>query len=98
MIAGHIRLSPRAAAALHEPRFLDNPEGPTVSTGLKDVGLATDLGSDLGVPMELADVAEQALSEAVDRGWGGMQYSAHVQVQEEKTGVGLEPKKPEGPE
>jgi 3-hydroxyisobutyrate dehydrogenase len=82
------------AAALHEPRFLDNPEGPLVSTGLKDVRLATELGSELGVPMELADVAEQALIEAVDRGWGGMQYSAHVQIQEEKAGADLEPKGP----
>ena len=82
------------AAALHEPRFIDNPEGPTVSTGLKDVMLATELGSELDVPMELADVAEQALTEAVHRGWGGMQYSAHVQVQEEKAGADLEPKGP----
>jgi 3-hydroxyisobutyrate dehydrogenase len=84
-------------AALHEPRFLDNPEGPMVSTGLKDVRLATDLGSELGVPMELADVAERALIEAIDRGWGGMQYSAHVQVQEEKAGADLEPRGPTGP-
>jgi 3-hydroxyisobutyrate dehydrogenase len=81
--------------ALSEPRFLDNPEGPMVSTGLKDVRLATELGSELGVPMELADVSERALIEAVDRGWGGMQYSAHVQVQEEKAGTNLEPKGPE---
>ncbi len=86
------------AAALHEPRFLDNPEGPTVATGLKDVGLATDLGAELGVPLELADVAERALTEAVDRGWGDMQYSAHVQVQEEKAGADLEPKRPTRPE
>ncbi|MDP6065374.1 MAG: NAD(P)-dependent oxidoreductase [SAR202 cluster bacterium] len=81
-------------AALHEPRFLDNPEGPMVATGLKDVRLAIDLGSDLGVPMELADVAAEALSEAVDRGWGGMQYSAHVQVREINVGADLEPKEP----
>ena len=79
-------------AALHEPRFLDNPEGPMVSTGLKDIRLATELGSELGVPVELADVAERALTDAIDRGWGGMQYSAHVQVQEEKAGADLEPK------
>ena len=83
-------------AAIHEPRFLDNPEGPMISTGLKDIGLATDLGSDLGVPMELADVAARALTEAIDRGWGGMQYSAHVQVQEQKAGVDLDPKEPPG--
>ena len=40
---------------------------------------------------------ERALIEAVDRGWGGMQYSAHVQVQEEKAGADLEPKGPTGP-
>ena len=68
-----------------------------VSTGLKDVRLATELGSELGVPMELADVAERALAEALDRGWGGMQYSANVQVQEEKAGVDLEPKGATGP-
>ena len=86
------------AAALHEPRFLDNPEGPMVSTGLKDVRLARELGAEMDVPMALADVAEQALIEAVDRGWGGMQYGAHVQVQEEKAGVDLEPKGSTGPE
>jgi 3-hydroxyisobutyrate dehydrogenase len=84
-------------AALPEPRFLDNPEGPMVSTGLKDVRLATELGAELDVPMALADVAEQALSEAVDRGWGEMEYSAHVQVQEEKAGADLEPERPTGP-
>jgi 3-hydroxyisobutyrate dehydrogenase-like beta-hydroxyacid dehydrogenase len=84
-------------ASLNEPRFLDNPEGPMVSTGLKDVRLATELGSELGVPMELADIAERALAEAIDRGWGGMQYSANVQVQEEKAGVDLEPKGATGP-
>lgn len=86
------RPSETFAKALHQPRFLDNSEGPMVSTGLKDVRLATELGSVLGVPMELADVAERALVEAVGRGWGGMQYSAHVQVQEEKAGADLEPK------
>ena len=65
-----------------------------VSTGLKDVRLAIELGSELGVPMELADVAAQALSEAVDRGWGGMQYSAHVQVREINVGADLKPKEP----
>ena len=78
-------------AALNKPRFLDNPEGPMVSTALKDVRLGTELGAGLGVPMELAAVAERALADAETRGWQDMQYSAHVMVQERKAGVSLAP-------
>jgi 3-hydroxyisobutyrate dehydrogenase-like beta-hydroxyacid dehydrogenase len=36
----------------------------------KDVGLATDLGRELNVPLALANIAEQSLVEAINRGWG----------------------------
>jgi 3-hydroxyisobutyrate dehydrogenase len=36
----------------------------------KDVGLATDLGRQLNVPLPIANIAEQTLVAAVNRGWG----------------------------
>ena len=35
----------------------------------KDVGLATQLAREFNVPMALANLAEQELVEAINRGW-----------------------------
>jgi 3-hydroxyisobutyrate dehydrogenase len=53
----------------------------------KDLGLATDLASEFGVPMPLAAVAEQALIECLNRGWGGKDMTAAWALQEERARV-----------
>lgn len=50
----------------------------------KDVGLATSLGRDLNVPLPLANIAEQKLVEAVNRGWSDKSaYTVSFLLQEE---------------
>jgi 3-hydroxyisobutyrate dehydrogenase len=59
------------------------------STGLmrKDVGLATQLAREFNVPMALANLAEQELMEAMNRGWGNDPTSKVRLLQEERAGV-----------
>jgi 3-hydroxyisobutyrate dehydrogenase len=53
----------------------------------KDLGLATDLASEFGVPMPLAAVAEQNLIECLNRGWGGKDMTAAWALQEDRAQV-----------
>ncbi|MGE3912172.1 MAG: NAD(P)-dependent oxidoreductase [Chloroflexota bacterium] len=60
----------------------------------KDIGLATDLGREMGVPMPLSNVAEQTMVEAMNRGWGGKDSSASFMIQEDRAGVQVRTQKP----
>jgi 3-hydroxyisobutyrate dehydrogenase len=62
------------------PRF-------TLTLARKDLGLATDLASEFGVPMPLAAVAEQALIECLNRGWGSKDMTAAWALQEDRAHV-----------
>jgi 3-hydroxyisobutyrate dehydrogenase len=62
----------------------------------KDVGLATQLGRDYNVPMPLANLAEQDLVEAVNRGWGDDPANKVRLLQEERSGVQLRADFPAG--
>jgi 3-hydroxyisobutyrate dehydrogenase len=53
----------------------------------KDLGLATDLASEFGVPMPLAAVAEQTLIECLNRGWGNKDMTAAWALQEDRAQV-----------
>ncbi len=53
----------------------------------KDVTLATDLGRELGVPMRVANVVHEELTEALKRGWGGRDSRVFMLLQEERAGV-----------
>ena len=53
----------------------------------KDIGLATDLGREFNVPMPVANLAEQIAIEAINRGWGGMDSSVTIRLQEEQSDV-----------
>jgi 3-hydroxyisobutyrate dehydrogenase len=54
----------------------------------KDVGLATALGRELNVPLPVANIAEQSLMEAVNRGWGDKAaYTVTFLLQEEAAQV-----------
>lgn len=53
----------------------------------KDVGLATQLAREFHVPMALANLAEQELIEAMNRGWGANPTTIVRLLQEERAGV-----------
>ncbi|HEX6511263.1 MAG TPA: NAD(P)-dependent oxidoreductase [Chloroflexota bacterium] len=56
----------------------------------KDIGLATALGREHGVPLPLSSVVEQIIVEALNRGWGeNSGYMAPVRLQQETAGVSL---------
>lgn len=63
----------------------------------KDLGLATDLASEFGVPMPLAAMAEQALIECLNKGWGGKDMTAAFALQEERANVKVRVKLPSVP-
>jgi 3-hydroxyisobutyrate dehydrogenase len=53
----------------------------------KDLGLATELGRELDVPLTLISQVEQLMVEALARGWGERDSNAPWQLQEERAGV-----------
>ncbi len=74
------------------PRFLFQGNfDPGFATALaaKDVRLATDLGREYGVPMDLSNLVNQRHVEAMFRGWGPEDSDAVARIQEEKAGVQL---------
>lgn len=60
----------------------------TLSLLRKDLGLATELGREHGVPLPVANLVEQILIQAMSRGWGKRNgYTAAFALQEEAAGV-----------
>jgi 3-hydroxyisobutyrate dehydrogenase-like beta-hydroxyacid dehydrogenase len=55
--------------------------------GHKDVSLATALGREHGVPMRLANLALEEITEALNRGWGDRDSSSFMLLEEERAGV-----------
>jgi 3-hydroxyisobutyrate dehydrogenase len=55
--------------------------------GHKDVTLATALGREYGVPMRLANLALEEITEALGRGWGDRDSSTFMLLEEERAGV-----------
>ena len=55
--------------------------------GAKDVGLATDMGRALKVPMEISNLVQQKYVEAQNRGWGADSSISIVRLQEERAGI-----------
>ena len=64
---------------------------PGFSTALaaKDVRLATDLGREMGLPMEISNLIDQWHVEALSRGLGTEDVDAVAKIQEEKAGIQL---------
>ena len=79
----------RAAAGLAQTVFLGQFDDPTFTLALnrKDLGLATDLGREVNVPMPVANLAEQMAIQAMNRGWGDKDPSILFLLQEEMAGV-----------
>ncbi|MEO2142441.1 MAG: NAD(P)-dependent oxidoreductase [bacterium] len=55
----------------------------------KDVRLATDLGREYGIPMELSNLVDQRHVEALFRGYGPEDSDSVAKIQEEKSGIQL---------
>jgi 3-hydroxyisobutyrate dehydrogenase len=53
----------------------------------KDVGLAVGLGREVGVPMRLANMAYEELTEAMNRGWATRNSSVGQLLQVERSGI-----------
>jgi 3-hydroxyisobutyrate dehydrogenase-like beta-hydroxyacid dehydrogenase len=53
----------------------------------KDVDLAVGVGREFDVPMRLATLALQEMTEAMNRGWGGRDSRVAMLLQEERAGV-----------
>ena len=53
----------------------------------KDVSLATALGRELGVPMRIANLTLEEMTEALNRGWGNMDSRVSLKLQLERSGV-----------
>ena len=60
-----------------------------IALAAKDVRLATDLGREYGLPMELSNLIDQQYVEALARGWGDRDSDIIAVLQEEKTGIQL---------
>ena len=58
-----------------------------LALAVKDIGLATEMGRSMTLPMELSNLALQRFIDAQTRGWGGLDARAVVRLQEERTGV-----------
>jgi 3-hydroxyisobutyrate dehydrogenase len=74
------------------PRYLfkgNFQPGFATALAAKDVRLATDLGREYGIPMELSNLVDQRHVEAMHRGWGPEDSDAVARIQEEKAGVQL---------
>jgi 3-hydroxyisobutyrate dehydrogenase len=55
----------------------------------KDVSLATALGRELGVPMRLANLALEEMTEALNRGWGERDSRVAMLLEEERCGIDI---------
>ncbi len=55
----------------------------------KDVSLATALGRELAVPMRLANLALEEMTEAMNRGWAGRDSRVAMLLQQERAGVDI---------
>ncbi|MCI0142605.1 NAD(P)-dependent oxidoreductase [Arthrobacter bambusae] len=73
-------------------QFLPNqyePPSMQLKLGHKDVGLAVRMGKELGVPMRLANLVHEEISEAVGRGFGDLDSRSFMKLQVERSGVDI---------
>ena len=66
-----------------------DPPSFALKLGHKDVSLATALGREVGVPMRLANMALEELTEALNRGWGDKDSSSYMLLETERAGIEL---------
>ncbi|MGH7106933.1 MAG: NAD(P)-dependent oxidoreductase [Acetobacteraceae bacterium] len=71
-------------------QFLSNAYDPAsfaLRLAHKDVGLAVALGRELGVPMRLANLTLEEMTEAMNRGWADRDSRVSMVLQQERSGV-----------
>jgi 3-hydroxyisobutyrate dehydrogenase len=66
-----------------------DPPSFALKLGHKDVSLATALGRQVGVPMRMANLALEELTEALNRGWGDQDSSSFMRLELERAGIDL---------
>jgi 3-hydroxyisobutyrate dehydrogenase len=66
-----------------------DPPSFALKLGHKDVSLATALGRQVGVPMRLANLALEEITEALNRGWGDQDSSSFMRLQLVRAGIDL---------
>ncbi len=64
-----------------------DPPNLALKLARKDVALATELGREVDVPLPFANLAEQVMIRALNRGWGDRDSSVPWLLQEENAGV-----------
>ena len=80
----------RLTSSFYKSLFKGNTKpGFATARAAKDVRLATDLGRELGIPMDLSNLVDQRHVEALFRGWGPLDSIVVAYLQEEKAGVQL---------
>ena len=84
MSSGETRQMHTFPTGLFEGNF---EPGFKLDLGSKDVGLVTNLGRSLRVPMEVSNLVHQKYVEAQNKGWGGQSTTAIAKLQEERAGV-----------
>jgi len=63
------------------------PASFNIALSRKDVGLATELARQQGVPMPIAALVEQIMVQAVGRGWSDQSTASLFRLQEEAAGI-----------
>ncbi len=69
------------------------PAGFGIGLARKDVGLATDLGRQLNVPMPIAALVEQIMIHAISRGWSTQSTASLFRLQEEAAAIEVRKRK-----
>ena len=64
-----------------------DPANFALQLAFKDVSLATALGREFNVPMAMANLTQQELMYAINRGWGNRDSCVSMVLQEERAGV-----------
>jgi 3-hydroxyisobutyrate dehydrogenase-like beta-hydroxyacid dehydrogenase len=70
------------------PRLFDPPAF-TLKLAHKDVTLATELGRELNVPLRIAALVHEELTEALNRGWAERDSRIFMLLQEERASVNI---------
>jgi 3-hydroxyisobutyrate dehydrogenase-like beta-hydroxyacid dehydrogenase len=71
------------------PRLFDPPAF-ALKLAHKDVTLATELGRELNVPLRIAALVHEELTEALNRGWAERDSRIFMLLQEERAGVNID--------
>ena len=71
------------------PAHFDPPDF-ALRLARKDVSLAVEVGREFNVPMRLANLTLEELTEALNRGWGQRDSRVAMLLQEERAGVNVQ--------